>query len=125
MMSNHVEHAALLRCQFGSNNAPLNVEGPWPLASVRDFQPFSHIQPFGACVCPGNPQVQAATAAAGGVLTPSPCLPAVDDPWLPGTTKMMVGGAPGLAPDSTARCRWGGVIELVQPRPAKSGASRG
>jgi hypothetical protein len=124
-MSNHVEHAALLRCQFGSNNSPLNVEGPLPLASVRDFEPFRHIQPFGACVCPGNPQVQAATAAAGGVLTPSPCVPAVDDPWHSGSSKMIVNGAPGLAPDSTARCRWGGVIEMVHAHPITRGGGRG
>jgi hypothetical protein len=114
-MSNHVEHAAMLRCQYGSNDALLNVDGRWPIASVLDFRPFVNIQPFGACVCPGNPQVAAATAAAGGVLTPATCIPAVDDPWLPGSLLVRVGGAPGLSPDSTARCRWGGVIGLVQP----------
>jgi hypothetical protein len=115
--SNHVEHAAMLRCQYGSNNAPLTVSGPWPLASVRDFVPLVNIQPFGACLCPGNPQVAAATAAAAGVPTPATCIPAVDDPWHPGRGKLMIGGARGLGPDATARCRWGGLIVLTAPRP--------
>lgn len=112
-MSSHVEHAALVRCQFGSVSAPLNVTGPWPLATVRDSVPFVNVQPFGVCVCLGNPQVASATAAAGGVLAPAPCVPVTAGDWLRGNARLRVGGVPGLAPDSIVQCRWGGVLSLV------------
>jgi hypothetical protein len=112
-MSSRVEHGATLRCQFGSTLAPLRVPRLLPWASVRDSVPFVNIQPFGACSCPGNPQVAMASRAARGVLAPMPCVPAVDEPWQAGSTQRSVGGVPALAPDSTARCRWGGLISLL------------
>jgi hypothetical protein len=120
-MASHVEHAALMRCQFGTNTAVLNVAGPIPIATVEDFVPLVNIQPFGACICPGNPGVAAATAAAGGALVPVPCVPAVEQPWLAAGAKIRVRGVSGLAPTSTAHCRWGGMIELVVPKANDNG----
>jgi hypothetical protein len=119
-MSTHVEHAAMMRCQFGTNTAELAVTGPLPIATVRDFVPFENIRPFGACICPANPAVASAMAAAGGVMVPVPCVPAVDEPWHSGTTRILVHGISGLGPDATTRCRWGGVIQLVVPTEAKT-----
>jgi hypothetical protein len=113
-VSNHVEHGGIVRCQFGTSTALLNVSGPIPIASVRDFVPLENIQPFGACVCPQNPQV--AAAMVGGVVTPMPCVPAVDAPWSAPKSRIVVAGLPGLSPEATARCRWGGVISLVLPQ---------
>jgi hypothetical protein len=55
-------------------------EGP-PAANIMDHVPMLNILPFGVCSSPANPTVVAATAAALGVLTPMPCIPA---PWAPG-----------------------------------------
>jgi hypothetical protein len=115
-MSKHVEMGGVCQCQFGTSTSILNVGGVIPIATVLDFVPFLNIQPFGTCVCPGNPQVASATAAAMGVLVPQPCVPATEEPWTAPSAHLMVDGESGLCPDSTVRCRWGGVIQLVLPR---------
>jgi hypothetical protein len=115
-MPTHVDAGGTCRCHFGTASSILNVTGIIPIATVRDFVPFLNVQPFGACICPGNPQVAAATAAAMGVLVPQPCVPAVDEPWTVPGAHLTVDGESGLCPDSTLRCRWGGVIHLVISR---------
>jgi hypothetical protein len=114
-MSNHVEHGELARCQFGTAPAPIHASDNAPLASAGDYVPFENIHPFGACLCPSNPQVAAATTAAMGVLTPMPCVPAVSQPWQVGETHVWVRGMPALDAHSSVGCRWGGLIQLVNP----------
>jgi hypothetical protein len=111
-MSLPVTNGALLRCPYGSTMASLSVRRVRPVASVWDAVPFENIPPFGTCGCPRNPQV-AQAASIGQVGARVPCIPAVDQPWLAGSSRGRVDGVPGLAHDSTARCRWGGVISLV------------
>ena len=64
---------------------------------------------------PANPMVAAATAAAMGVLTPMPCIPATVAPWVPGAPTVMLGDMPTLDNTSTLMCMWGGVITFVDP----------
>ena len=68
---------------------------------------------FGMCSCPNNPTVAAATAAAMGVLTPMPCVPATPAPWTPGVSTIVVCGQPLLNNTSTLQCSYGGVIQIT------------
>ena len=86
-----------------------------PLATITDSAPFVNIPTFGVCMLPSNPMVAAATAAALGVLTPQPCIPATAAPWAPGSPTVLVGGVPALTNDSRCMCMWGGVISVALP----------
>ena len=57
-----------------------------------------------------------ATAAALGVLTPMPCIPATATPWIPGgAPTLLLGGMPAIDANSTLMCNWAGVIKIVMP----------
>lgn len=84
-------------------------------ANILDHIPIVNIPPFGACTCPANPAVAAATAAAMGVLTPMPCIPATPAPWVPGAPNVLLCGAPALDNVSKLMCIWGGVISFTVP----------
>jgi hypothetical protein len=111
MRAGYVEDGALARCQFGTASAPIRTTNHTTVATASDFVPFENIQPFGVCSCPGNPQVTAARGAA----TPMPCVPAVSEPWQVAESRMWVRGVRALDPQSWARCRWGGLIQLTHP----------
>ena len=84
-------------------------------ASIMANAAFVNIPPFGLCSSPANPLVAAATAAAGGVLTPMPCVPAAAGPWVPGNPHILVGGAPVLTSESMLMCCWGGAVTVTAP----------
>jgi hypothetical protein len=67
------------------------------------------------CISLANPQVAAATAAALGVLTPQPCIPATMTPWVPGAITDLLGSQPALDNVSTCMCNWAGVITVTNP----------
>jgi hypothetical protein len=67
------------------------------------------------CTTVSNPTVAAATAAAFGVLTPMPCIPATATPWTPGATTVLLGKMPMLHQTSMCNCMWGGIIQIVEP----------
>jgi hypothetical protein len=73
-----------------------------------------NLAPFGMCQSPINPQVAAATAAALGVLTPQPCVPAAAGPWTPGSKSVAItGGGPAMLSDACqCACQWGGRIQV-------------
>ena len=81
-------------------------------ANIMDNIPIMNIPPFGMCKSPSNPVVAAATAAALGVLTPMPCVPATPAPWAPGSPKVLVCGMPALNDSSKLTCIWGGSISI-------------
>lgn len=115
-----VTEGATLRCAMGASPSSLAVPPDRALrldgkrlALVTDHGPQS-VLPFGMCRAPTNPQVAAATAAAGGVLTPQPCVPAVDAPWSPGAVSARGAAGAMLHEGCTAMCRWGGAI-TVEP----------
>ena len=76
---------------------------------------MANIMPFGMCNSPSNPVVAAATAAALGVLTPMPCIPATAATWVPGSPTVLIGNMPALTNTSKLMCNWGGVIQVVSP----------
>ncbi|PJI47446.1 MAG: hypothetical protein CTR55_19915 [Pseudomonas sp.] len=114
---------ATLQCSFGVAPSVLNVlpvnrvlTCGTPAANLQDHIPLLNILPFGMCTSPSNPTVAAATAAALGVLTPMPCIPATAAPWIPGgPPTVLLGGMPALDANGTLMCTWGGAIKVVFP----------
>lgn len=118
-MPQQVVMGALMSCSFGVAPSSLVVlptarviaEGR-PAATIMDHIPIVNIPPFGMCSSPANPTVAAATAAAMGVLTPMPCIPATAAPWVPGAPTVLIGQFPALNNTSQCMCTWGGVITI-------------
>lgn len=86
-----------------------------PAANIMDFVPMKNIMTFGMCKSPSNPVVAAATAAAAGVLTPMPCIPATVAPWSPGASKTKIKNMPALHDGCTCNCMWAGTIKINSP----------
>jgi hypothetical protein len=113
---------AMMQCSFGMAPSslvvlPLNMTytNQVPDANIMDHIPMVNIMPFGACMSPANPVVAAATAAALGVLTPMPCIPATPAPWVTGAPTVLLGNFPTLDNVSQLMCIWGGVIQFSTP----------
>ena len=121
-MPMQVVNTAQLMCSQGMAPSvfvvlPLNrvLSGNQPAANIMDHKPLLNIMPFGMCRSPANPVVAAATAAAMGVLTPMPCIPATPAPWMPGAVTVLLGNAPSLDNTCKLMCMWAGVIQVVSP----------
>ena len=120
-MPNLVVMGAVTQCSFGAAPSVLNVLpinktiSPTVAANINDHIPMVNIMPFGMCSSIANPAVAAATASAGGVLTPMPCVPVTPAPWAPGAVTVLLGGVPALDNISKCMCTWAGVISIVQP----------
>ncbi|MEO5931491.1 MAG: DUF4280 domain-containing protein [Candidatus Kapaibacterium sp.] len=119
-MPMHVCNGAMIQCSFGV--APVSlvvlpenqvITSNMPAATIMDYKPMVNILPFGMCNSPSNPTVAAATAAALGVLTPMPCVPATAAPWVPGGPTVLMGNFPVLNDASKLMCSYGGVIQVV------------
>ncbi|MYM32067.1 DUF4280 domain-containing protein [Duganella sp. CY15W] len=111
----------MLQCTFGVAPSslvvlPANcVMTTTPSATIMDNKPIMNVPPFGMCQSLSNPMVAAATAAALGVLTPMPCVPATVAPWTPGSPTVLIGNMPALNNSSKLMCMWGGVISINVP----------
>ncbi len=111
---------AMMQCSFGMAPSSLVVlptnrvfTNQMPDANIMDHIPMVNIMPFGMCQSPSNPTVAAATAAALGVLTPMPCVPATPSPWVPGAPTVLLANFPTLDNTSQLMCIWGGVITFT------------
>ncbi len=109
-----------MKCSFGMAPSSLVVlpankvfTGEVPDANIMDHVPMVNIMPFGMCQSIANPTVAAATAAALGVLTPMPCVPATPAPWVAGAPTVLLGNFPSLDNVSELMCMWAGVITFV------------
>lgn len=91
------------------------LDGALAVATIEEIVPMVNIPPFVMCQSPANPLVAAATAAAFGVLTPMPCVPVVETPWLPPAFFLNFGGIPLATASSKCMCSWGGVISVDVP----------
>jgi hypothetical protein len=121
-MALQVVMGAQLQCSFGAAPSAMVVlpsnrtmAGGVPAATIMDHVPLMNIMPFGMCQSPANPMVAAATAAALGVLTPMPCIPATAAPWVPGAPTVLIAGMPALDNSCKLMCNWAGVIQVVSP----------
>lgn len=107
-----------MQCSFGAAPSTLSVLPTpsvmtgTPAATIMDFAPLVNVPPFGVCSSLANPTVAAATAAALGVLTPMPCVPATAAPWVPGAPTVLIGNMPALNDSSKLNCMWGGLIQF-------------
>lgn len=117
-MGNPAVNTAMCQCTFGTLPAPLTVTSQttvlgsnMPAATIMDIPkpPMT----FGMCSSPANPAVASATAAALGVLTPMPCVPACAAPWAPGSPTVLICNNPALNNSSKCMCNWGGVISVT------------
>ena len=111
---------ATCMCPFGvapaaimSTNNQTVLVGGVPACVITDAAPMANITGFGMCTTLSNPAVASATAAALGVLTPQPCMPAIAGVWTGGTT--LIGGKPCLTQTSNCMCAYGGTITIVNP----------
>jgi hypothetical protein len=111
---------AMMQCSFGVAPSSLVVlptnrvmTNMVPDANIMDHIPMVNIMPFGMCTSVANPTVAAATAAALGVLTPMPCIPATPAPWVAGAPTVLLGNFPSLDNVSQLMCIWAGVITFV------------
>lgn len=121
-MAQHVCNNAVLACSMGMAPSAMGVlplhrtmTSNQPAANIMDHIPIVNIRPFGMCTSPANPVVAAATAAALGVLTPMPCVPATPAPWVPGSPTVMLNAMPALNNTSKLMCMWAGVISVSFP----------
>jgi hypothetical protein len=110
---------SLMKCSFGA--APVGLI-PTPktimtsskvAANIMDHIPIANIPTFGVCKSIANPTVAAATAAAMGVLTPMPCVPATPAPWITGAPTVLLANFPALDDTAKLMCMWAGVIEFT------------
>ncbi len=120
-MANAICMGAMMKCSFGAAPSSLvvlptsRVLSGQPTATIMDNKPMLNIPPFGVCMSMANPMVAAATAAAFGVLTPMPCIPATVSPWVVGAPTVMIGSLPALNSTAKLMCMWAGVIQLLPP----------
>jgi hypothetical protein len=121
-MPQQVVNGAMMACSFGMAPSSLVVLpihmtmcGNQPAANIMDHVPMLNIMPFGMCTSLANPTVAAATAAALGVLTPMPCIPATSAPWVPGAPTVLIANQPALDNTSKCMCNWAGVIQITMP----------
>jgi hypothetical protein len=118
-MGQQVVMSALMQCTFGVAPSTLVVPpanktmcSSMAAATIMDNKPIGNIPPFGMCNSLANPMVASATAAALGVLTPMPCVPATSAPWVVGAPTVLIGNMPALNNSSKLMCNWGGVISI-------------
>ena len=123
-MPMQVCNGAVMMCTFGMAPSTLVVlpihrtmTNMQPDANIMDHVPMLNIMPFGMCFSIANPVVASATAAALGVLTPMPCIPATSSPWVPGAVAppVLLDNQPTLDNISILMCMWLGVITFTTP----------
>ena len=117
-MAQLVALSASMSCTFGAAPSTLVVSIPGVsadkklAANINDKIPIGNVPPFGMCSSLANPTTASATAAASGVLTPTPCVPNLTAPWVPGSIGVNLRKAPALNSTSKLMCTWAGVISI-------------
>jgi hypothetical protein len=108
---------AKLQCSFGTAPATFTASAARvsarAAAGVVTDTGTASVPAFGQCTSLSNPQVNAATQAASGTLTPQPCQPVVPGNWTPGSAQVTAGTAAALDSASQCRCTWNGVITVT------------
>lgn len=120
MADSYVTSKAILKCSFGDKTSELTVYSDRtvfltdkPMANISDYISLYNIAPFGKCHTTRYPSTGAATAANHGRLTPMPCVPGTETDWINGKDDYIIKGNPALLKSSYCRCKWGGVITIM------------
>lgn len=120
MSDSYVTSKATLKCSFGDKTSKLTVYPDRtvfltenPMANVSDHISMYNIAPFGKCHTTCYPPTGSATAANHGHLTPMPCVPGTGTNWINGKDDYIIKGNPALLKSSYCRCKWGGVITII------------
>ena len=83
--------------------------------SGKDHIPFLNVSSFGLCRSLKNPAVLAATIVRLGQLTPMPCTPMTNQPWVPQSPHVAIEGFTALTNEAKLHCLFGGIIQVVNP----------
>lgn len=120
MSDSYVCSGAMMKCTMGTAPAKLTVLPTrtvnlcgQPQANISDHKTIVNLAPFGLCRSLAFPQTAAATAAALGTLTPTPCMHNTPMPWMGGKMDYLIKGQPALLKSCKCQCMWGGTISLV------------
>ena len=120
MADSYVCSGAMMKCTMGTAPAKLTVLptrtvylAGQPQANISDHKTIVNLAPFGLCRSLAFPQTAAATAAALGTLTPTPCMHNTPMPWMGGKMDYLIKGQPALLKSCKCQCMWGGTISLV------------
>ena len=116
-MDKYVCEGDSVNCSMGSapckikvvSNDKLFVENK-KVATVNDYK-IPSISGFGMCKSMSNPKVEAATAAANGVLQPQPCEPVINSSWS-GNTKLCAKGIMAITDKSHNKCLYAGNLSV-------------
>jgi hypothetical protein len=117
-----VVDGAAVECPWGEGPKELRVlpngveANGKVVATVAHSVPVVNLPSFGECTSLANPAVEAATAAAGGVLQPQPCIPIIPSPWISGAPTVLLDGLPVLSDESICLCAWaaGSPIRIIR-----------
>ena len=124
-MAMHCCTGASMMCAMGAAPSTFNatpkmvMTSYMPAANIMDSKPIVNFPTFGMYMSMANPTVAAATAAALGVLTPMPCVPATAAPWIPTSPTVLIGNMPVVDNTSQAICSYGGCITVTFPGQTK------
>ena len=120
MSDSYVCSGAMMKCTMGTAPAKLTVLPNrtmdlcgQPQANISDHKTIVNLAPFGLCRSLAFPQTAAATAAALGTLTPTPCMHNTPMPWMGGKMDYLIKGQPALLKSCKCQCMWGGTISLI------------
>lgn len=130
MADSYVTSKATLKCSFGDKTSKLTVYPDRtvelttkPTANISDHISMYNIAPFGKCHTTCYPPTGSATAANHGHLTPMPCVPGTDTDWINGKDDYIIKGNPALLKSSYCRCKWGGVITIMDDGQIDTGSA--
>jgi hypothetical protein len=121
-MPNQVSTGAAVACTFGVAPAEFTASSmdasATTAAGVITDAALENIPTFGMCTSLANPAVASASATAGGILVPQPCVPQLS-PWTPGSARVTLNGVSALDDTSQCMCTYGGAITVSFPGQAR------
>lgn len=128
MADSYVCSTATLKCSFGDCTAKLTVYpdrtvflAGQPMANTSDHISMYNIPPFGKCQTTSFPPTGSATSANNGSLTPMPCIPGTVSEWLAAKPDYIIKGKCALLCSSYCKCKYGGIITIVNDGQSPNG----
>lgn len=130
MSDSYVTSQAMIKCSCGDKCTKLTIYPDRtvfltekPMANTSDHVSMYNIVPFGKCHTTAYPPTGSATAANHGTLTPMPCVPGTVTEWLNGKDDYIIKGKPALLKSSYCKCKWGGIITIIDDGQVNTGCA--